>query len=465
TVTLTVTASNLLGCSDTTQLTVNVNPLPNAGSDTTLVCIGNSVPKSLELSASPLGGVYTQFGPNVALINGNTVSELLPGNTYNFVYTINGCSDTIVVTIGQCVLGSIGDYVFKDKNNDGLQDGGDAPVQGVKLNLYAAANGTKTGPILASDTTDAAGKYLFDSLSAGNYIVEIDQTTLPDTCQISAKKDVNANANDMTDSDFDPTSGLSQVVTLNPTVLDDNSTLADSLATNNLTVDAALVNKSTDKIDLALDKSVDKKLAMLGDTVAYTIRVYNEGQVLATGVQVSDTLAASLQFVSSNGAYSPVTKVWMVGSVAPGDTVSIVIKARVIAAGVTFNTAQISKVNEQDVDSTPGDNAEGEDDLDRECLTVPILVCRGQGQGVQLTVPAQYTGVVWFRKAAGGQPEQVATDNIYVASETELGTYEYSFTSASGSCPADGCCPTIIVVEDCCPAQVCVPFTVTKKKK
>ncbi|WP_373511881.1 hypothetical protein, partial [Persicitalea sp.] len=47
TVTLTVTASNLLGCSDTTQLTVNVNPLPNAGSDTTLVCIGNSVPKSL----------------------------------------------------------------------------------------------------------------------------------------------------------------------------------------------------------------------------------------------------------------------------------------------------------------------------------------------------------------------------------------------------------------------------------
>ena len=202
-------------------------------------------------------------------------------------------------------LGSIGDYVFKDKNDNGLQDAGDVPISGVKLNLYAAANGTKTGPVLASDTTDATGKYLFANLTAGNYIVEIDKTTLPDTCQITVKKDVNANGNDKTDSDFDATTGLSQVVTLAPKVLGAGSTPADSLATNNPTVDAGLVNKPANTVDLALDKSIDKKLAMLGDTVTYTIRVYNQSLVNATGVEVTDSLAAGLQFVSSTRRLQP----------------------------------------------------------------------------------------------------------------------------------------------------------------
>jgi len=60
---------------------------------------------------------------------------------------------------------------------------------------------------------------------------------------------------------------------------------------------------------------------------------------------------------------------------------------------------------------------------------------------------------------------QIATGNNYIASETELGTYEYTLTSTNGTCPATGCCPVILVVQDCCPADVCVPFVIKKKAK
>ena len=220
--------------------------------------------------------------------------------------------------------------------------------------------------------------------------------------------------------------------------------------------------------DLALDKSIDKKLAMLGETVNYTIRVWNEGQGNATGVEVTDSLNAGVQYVShvaAAGNYDPVTKIWTIDSLNVGDTLTLTVAVKVVAQGVWFNTAEITKMNEEDVDSTPGNGENGEDDIDRECFTVPVQVCRGQGTAVELAVPDEYTGVVWFRKTQNGQPVQVAQGNIFIVTETELGSYEYTFTSSSGSCPAEGCCPTIIVVEDCCPVDVCVPFVITKRKK
>ncbi len=220
--------------------------------------------------------------------------------------------------------------------------------------------------------------------------------------------------------------------------------------------------------DLALDKSISKKMALLGDTITYTVRVWNEGQATVHGVEVTDALNAGVQYISSVaelGSYSPVSKKWNFDSLTVGDTVSLVIKVKVIGQGVWFNTAEITKMTEKDNDSTPGNGTEGEDDIDRECFTVPFLICRGQGSGLQLAVPAQYTGVVWFRKVQNGTPVQVGTGNSFLANETQLGSYEYTFTSTSGTCPAEGCCPILIVVQDCCPVEVCVPFVITKKKR
>lgn len=244
-------------------------------------------------------------------------------------------------------------------------------------------------------------------------------------------------------------------------------TQSDSIACRDTVRVVVRTCQTGQKYDLALKKSISKKLAMIGDDISYTIKVWNEGQGDATGVEVTDPLNAGVQYVThatAAGTYNPATKVWMIGDLVVGDTVTLTIGVKVLAQGVWFNTAEITKMNEKDEDSTPGNGQEGEDDIDRQCFTVPMMLCKGQGSGVELTVPDQYKGVVWFRQKQGGTKEQVATGNKYTATETELGSYEYTFTSTSGTCPAEGCCPIIIVVEECCPVQVCVPYTVKRVK-
>ncbi len=372
--------------------------------------------------------------------------------------------------------GSIGDYVWKDANKNGKQDPGETGVNGVDVILWASdINGTPLTPLDTMTTSGVGpqmGKYLFTNLPAGDYVVQFVKSTLPANCDSFTSRDTTgvAGINDVNDSDADTATGITARITLAPVLLGPGSTPQDSLNTNNLTVDAGLLPKIIPNplFDLTLSKAIDKKLAMLGDTITYTITVFNEGEGTVHGIEVTDSLNAGVQFVSgvaTIGNYSSATKLWTLDSLEVNNTATLTIKVKVTAQGVWFNQAEITKMTEPDKDSEPGNGTEGEDDIDRECFTVPILVCRGQGQGVQLSVPAQYTGVVWFRQVQGGQPEQVATGNTYVATETELGSYEYTFTSSSGTCPADGCCPILVVVEDCCPAEVCVPFTVTKRKK
>lgn len=62
--------------------------------------------------------------------------------------------------------GSIGDYVFSDVNNDGLQDATDLPIGGLPVTLYRTdyrADGAREN-YTDRTVTDADGRYLFDDL-------------------------------------------------------------------------------------------------------------------------------------------------------------------------------------------------------------------------------------------------------------------------------------------------------------
>ena len=64
------------------------------------------------------------------------------------------------------VLSSISGTVFLDLNNNALQDGAEAGLSGVSLELLNSG-----GTVLASTTTDASGAYRFDGLLPGTYAV------------------------------------------------------------------------------------------------------------------------------------------------------------------------------------------------------------------------------------------------------------------------------------------------------
>ncbi|MDQ7114310.1 SdrD B-like domain-containing protein [Staphylococcus simulans] len=63
----------------------------------------------------------------------------------------------------------LGDYVWEDINQDGIQETNEKPLAGVKVTLK-----DKAGQVLQTATTDEYGNYLFNNLVNGDYVVEFE---------------------------------------------------------------------------------------------------------------------------------------------------------------------------------------------------------------------------------------------------------------------------------------------------
>ncbi len=136
--------------------------------------------------------------------------------------------------------------------------------------------------------------------------------------------------------------------------------------------------------DLMLTKTVSKNNPAFGETITYTLAVKNDGPQTATNVQVTDLLPGGLEFVSS----ATLTKsgnllTGTIASILAGETKTLTFLAKVIQNGEIKNIAQISKSDQKDPDSTPGNGYEnGEDDqssvlIKAGCPTIdpPIIAC------------------------------------------------------------------------------------------
>jgi hypothetical protein len=101
-------------------------------------------------------------------------------------------------------LGSIGDHVWHDNNDNGIQDTGEGPVPGVTVTLYDSG-----GHVLATTTTDTNGNYLFTDLPAGDYVVGFSNLPAGNT---PAKQSQGTNRE--LDSDASPTTLRTATVSL-----------------------------------------------------------------------------------------------------------------------------------------------------------------------------------------------------------------------------------------------------------
>ncbi|QQS29846.1 MAG: DUF11 domain-containing protein [Sphingobacteriales bacterium] len=194
--------------------------------------------------------------------------------------------------------------------------------------------------------------------------------------------------------------------------------------------------------DLSLSKSVNNSQTTIGATVTYTLTVTNEGTIDATGVEVTDVLpVGGVSYVSSTpaqGSYDENTGVWSVGMVAVGQSATITIDVLVLAAGVWLNTAEITFMNEEDIDSTPDNEDPTEDDIDRACITIPLPWCLGET--FTASVPDEYENVQWYKDGV-----LFGTGNTIILNDVG----EYTYTATNAQCPADGCCPIIIEHDSC----------------
>jgi len=103
----------------------------------------------------------------------------------------------------------VGDRIWLDENQNGLQDAGEPGVSGVTVMLYESMNGI----LLERTVTDADGNYLFDELAPGDYYVQFDLATIPDNYAVTERdvtNDQSPATSDQMDSDADPETGLTQ---------------------------------------------------------------------------------------------------------------------------------------------------------------------------------------------------------------------------------------------------------------
>ncbi len=175
-------------------------PLPSSIGD--LVWQDHNANKSQD-SEDGLQGIRVLLRQNGTIIEfketdadgGYLFPDLLPG-TYivdivestlpeNWELTTDNEPMTVTIGAGEDYLDAdfgyrpqraqVGDYVWQDIDGDGVQDTNEPPVQNVRVVLYDT-----DGNELSSVLTDENGLYLFDDLAPAEYVIEIDETTIPE---------------------------------------------------------------------------------------------------------------------------------------------------------------------------------------------------------------------------------------------------------------------------------------------
>jgi len=158
---------------------------------------------------------------------------------------------------------SLGDFVWWDLDEDGLQDANETGIEGVTVHLQ-----DPDGNEVASTLTDAGGHYLFDNLVPGDYTVVFDKPgndwnlTQPNQ------------GNDSSDSDADPASGQGPLYSLQPGEKD-------------MTIDAGLTIPTSYTISKENTTVTNELVA--GDPISFTIVITNTGKTWLSVVPLKDT--------------------------------------------------------------------------------------------------------------------------------------------------------------------------------
>ncbi|HRJ41566.1 MAG TPA: SdrD B-like domain-containing protein, partial [Caldilineaceae bacterium] len=166
------------------------------------------------LFVAPGGYTFTPKGQGGDPTNDSNAN---PGTGRTDTITLVSGTNDITIDAGLYKPGVIGDRVWDDKDEDGVQDGGEPGIHGVTVELYQVGNPTP----IATDVTDNNGIYGFDNLAPGSYIVKVHK---PADYFHSPK---GQGGNPAEDSNINPGSGVTDVIVV-------------VSGTNDLTIDSGI---------------------------------------------------------------------------------------------------------------------------------------------------------------------------------------------------------------------------------
>ncbi len=157
-----VTVTDFNGCTEEATFSILAfDPLNCTITVTELIDSGDDG----ALRADPVNGVapYT-YEWNTGQTT-REITDLSVGSYFVTITDANGCTSSCGFSL--IPVTGLGDYVWEDQNYNGVQDGAEPPISGVKVYLK-----DDLGIILDSTVTDADGLYYFLGLLPGSYSVK-----------------------------------------------------------------------------------------------------------------------------------------------------------------------------------------------------------------------------------------------------------------------------------------------------
>lgn len=291
----------------------------------------------------------------------------------------------------------ISGMAWDDKNENGQKDDGENLLEGIVVNLIDTNGNIVTDSVTSNPieaTTGKDGKYLLTNVKAGRYMVvfRYDANTYTTTsyqkANVSELYNSNAIEKEITINGEKIVAGITDLIDVNSTTININLGLASKLKfdlklekyVSKVTVQNSKGVKSYDFDNSKLAKVEIPSSEMAKSTVVieYKILVTNEGNVSGYAKNIVDYKPNDTNFNSSLNTN------WYAGSdgciyskslenevINPGETkeIKLVLTKQMNAnnTGIVNNTAEIKEsYNEQgleDRDSTPGNKAQGEDDI------------------------------------------------------------------------------------------------------
>lgn len=141
-------------------------------------------------------------------------------------------------------------------------------------------------------------------------------------------------------------------------------------------LNAVLLSASTNVADLELSKTVNNATPIEGQTIVYSLDLFNRGINTGTGIQVKDLLPAGVTFVSAsatNGTYNSATGIWDIAALNVNATATLTINATVNAGRAGTAITNISEVilsDNFDTDSPENNGVTTEDDYSAVTVNV-----------------------------------------------------------------------------------------------
>lgn len=351
---------------------------------------------STELEATQTNSITHIIEQSESIYHGTT---LLSTTTQNNASSSNNTNVTKTYRISGTA--------WNDADRDGMRSTNESLLPGIKVSLV----NSESGVIQKSITTDSAGAYTFSGVENGNYLIVFDYDTAKYTVTSYKKDGVSASVNSdaiITKVDQD---GASRVAAITDVITVENGSVSG--------IDLGLV--LSDKFDLKLDKEVTKVMVqnangntdtdeyegttfakteiaskyLSGSTVyiEYKFTVTNAGEIAGYAKKLVDYIPEGMTFNSS----LEVNKDWYTGTdgnlystafadieLAPGEskTIKLVLTKQVTEenTGIVNNLAEICEdyniYGISDINSTPGNKAQGENDLGS--ADVAILIKTGE---------------------------------------------------------------------------------------